>query len=273
MQKARTGRHGITAGLKIASMNPRVAEVYRIACACNNIVTPGTRARGARPRERDRLSAAGARARLQTMAQLSRRTDAQRSKRAAAEAAVVQATEALLAEGASFADLPIEQIATRAGISRPAFYSHFRDKRELLMRLTGGLAEELYGEAERWWSGEDDGAAELAVAMAQIVAIYRRHAALLRTIVEAAAYDPEVATYWRALVGRFVAATRARIEREQAAGAVDGALPAQSVAFGLCWMTERAAYEHLAQDGDLEDAGLVDGLLAIWLGAVYGRSR
>ena len=208
------------------------------------------------------------------MASLSRRTDAQRSKRAAAEAGVVRATEALLAEGASFSELPIEQIATRAGISRPAFYSYFRDKRELLMRLTEGVAEELYGEAERWWAGEDeDGAAELAGALAQIVAIYRRHPALLRAIVEAAAYDPEVAAYWRALVGRFVAATSARIERQQAAGAVDPALPAGSIAFGLCWMTERAAYEHLVQDGDLEDAGLVDGLLAIWLGAVYGRPR
>jgi len=54
--------------------------------------------------------------------------------------------------------------------------------------------------------------------------------------------------------------------------AVDPALPAQAVAFGLCWMTERAAYEHVAQDGDPEDAVLVAGLRAIWLGAVYGRT-
>jgi hypothetical protein len=38
-------------------------------------------------------------------------------------------------------------------------------------------------------------------------------------------------------------------------------------------MTERAAYEHLVQDGDIGDATLVNGLLAIWLGAVYGRPR
>ena len=203
-----------------------------------------------------------------------RRTDAQRSKRAAVEASVVAATKELLAEGASFADLPIEQIATRAGISRSAFYFYFRDRRELLMRLTGEVAEELYGEADRWWAGDDDrGAAELAEALAQIVGIYRRHALLLRAVVEAAASDPDVARYWRALVGRFVDATRRRIEREQAAGRVDPALPAQAIAFGLSWMTERAAYEHLEQAGDLADSGLVDGLLAIWLGAVYGRPR
>jgi AcrR family transcriptional regulator len=203
-----------------------------------------------------------------------RRTDAQRSKRAAVEASVVAATEALLAEGASFAELPIEQIATRAGISRSAFYFYFRDRRELLTRLSGDVAEELFREAEHWWDGDgDDGAAELAAAVAQIVGIYRRHAMLLRAVVEAAMSDAEIASYWRALVGRFVDATRRRIEREQAAGSVDAALPAQAIAFGLCWMTERAAYEHLAQQGDVADAGLVDGLLAIWLGAVYGRPR
>ena len=51
------------------------------------------------------------------MASLSRRrTDAQRSKSAAVEASVLDATLALLGEGASFTDLPIEQIATRAGL-------------------------------------------------------------------------------------------------------------------------------------------------------------
>jgi len=204
-----------------------------------------------------------------------RRTDAQRSKRAAVEAGVLAATEALLDEGAPFADLSVEQIATRAGISRPAFYFYFRDKRDLLTRVTGGIGEELYREAEHWWggAGERDGGEQLAEALAQIVGLYRRHPALLRAVVEAAAYDREVAGYWRTLVGRFVDATCARIEREQAAGAVDPALPARAVAFGLCWMTERAAYEHLVQDGDVADSALVDGLLAIWLGAVYGRPR
>ncbi|MCW3039856.1 MAG: TetR/AcrR family transcriptional regulator, partial [Solirubrobacterales bacterium] len=42
-------------------------------------------------------------------------------KREAIQSAVLHATEDLLAEGASFADLNIEKIATRAGISRTAF--------------------------------------------------------------------------------------------------------------------------------------------------------
>jgi TetR/AcrR family transcriptional regulator, ethionamide resistance regulator len=203
----------------------------------------------------------------------SRGTEAPRSKRAEVEVRLVEATEALLAEGASYSELRVEQISRRAGISRTAFYFHFSDKRALLTRLTGDIAGELYGEAEGWWSGAGDGAAELAAALERVFGIYRDHAPLLRAVVEAAAYDPEVALYWRALVGRFVEATRERIEREQAAGAVDAGLPAKLIAFGLCWMTERSAYELLMQGGDLNDGALVEALLAIWLGAVYGRSR
>jgi TetR/AcrR family transcriptional regulator, ethionamide resistance regulator len=208
------------------------------------------------------------------MASLSRRTQAQTSRRAEAEASVVEATEALLDEGASYAELGIERIATRAGISRTAFYMYFRDKRELLMRLTAGVAEQLFDEAQGWWDGDDDGAQELRAALGQISGIYRRHAALLRAIVEAAAYDDEVAGYWRGIVGHFVAATRARIEREQAAGNVDPQLGAQTTAFALCWMTERTTYEHLVQEGPAaDDEPLVQALLAIWLNAVYGRPR
>lgn len=207
------------------------------------------------------------------MTSLTRRTEAQASKRAAIERGVMEATEALLDEGASFAELGIERIATRAGISRTAFYFYFRDKRELLMRLTAGVAEELFAEAERWWSGDGDGEEELRAAIAKVVGIYRRHPALLRAVVEAAAYDEEAARFWRALVGRFAASTQARIEREQAAGRADPAVPAQATAFALAWMTERSAYERLVQAQAIDEREFVDALLRIWLSAVYGAVR
>ncbi len=207
------------------------------------------------------------------MTSLTRRTEAQASKRAAVERGVMEATEALLDEGASFAELGIERIATRAGISRTAFYFYFRDKRELLMRLTAGVAEELFAEAERWWSGDGEGEAELRAAIAKVVGIYRRHPALLRAVVEAAAYDEEAARFWRALVGRFADSTQARIEREQAAGRADAAVPAKATAFALAWMTERSAYERLVQAEAIDEQEFVDALLRIWLSAVYGAAR
>ena len=191
------------------------------------------------------------------------------AKRAAVQAAVLAATEELLAEGASYADLNIERIATRAGISRTAFYFYFRDKRELLMRLTEDVNELLFQQADIWFSGAGEPEAEIREALTNIAELYAEHGVLLRAIVEVSTYDDEVARFWRGLLGRFVDASRRRIEAEQQAG-VSVACHAQATAFALCWMTERTMYQHLVQAGPISREEMVDALVGIWLRSVYG---
>jgi AcrR family transcriptional regulator len=186
------------------------------------------------------------------------------------ERALLQAAEELLAEGAAFPALTVDEIARRAGIGRTAFYFYFRDKRQLLVRLTEDVAGALYEQADRWWHGEGDGAAELAGIIGPVVRLWLRHAPALCAVVQVAGWDDEVRDFWQALAGRFIDATRERIEREQAAGrAVPGVPPAET-AFALVWMTERACYQH-AQGGALEPEALIEALTGIWLRSVYGR--
>ena len=199
-----------------------------------------------------------------------RRTEPPTPRRAAIEASVLRATEELLREGSSYSELNIEKIATRAGLSRTAFYFYFRDKRELLMRVTEGVADLLYEEADRWWSDEGDGREQLADALAEIGGLWEEHVPLLRAVVEASTFDEEIAGFWRGLVGRFVDATRRRIEAEQAAGRVAADLPAHGVSFALVWMTERANYQYLAQGPQAAGGPVTDALVAVWLAAVYG---
>ena len=154
-------------------------------------------------------------------------------RRGEAEAAFLAGTERLLAEGSSFADLSVERIAAAAGRSRTAFYLYFRDKRDLLMRLTESVVSVLYAEAERWWSGED-GRRDLRAALTDILSTYREHADLLRAVVEASTYDEQVGEFWRNLVGRFVTATEARLVEE-------GEDPGRAAgkAFALTWIPAR----------------------------------
>ena len=198
------------------------------------------------------------------VASLSRRTEAQSAKRASVEAAVLEATERLLAGGASYGDLPVDRIAREAGISRTAFYFYFRDKRELLMRMTEEVMETLYAQAETWWGAAEGGAEALTEALRSIMGLYRTHGVLLRAVVEASAYDEEVARFWRRVVARFVEATRARIEGEGIVG-IDPA----ATAFALAWMTERTAYQQLVQGREDDDA-LVGALVAVWRRTIYG---
>lgn len=189
-------------------------------------------------------------------------------KRAAVQAAVLSATEQLLGEGASYADLNIERIATRAGISRTAFYFYFADKRELLVRLSEDVTDELYTQADIWYSGSGDPEAEIREAIGNIAQLYEQHGPLLRAIVEVSTYDEEIAAAWRSLVGRFVLATRTRIEAEREAGKSSGIDPA-ATAFALVWMAERVLYEDLVQDAAITREDLVNGLVGIWMRTIY----
>src|SRR4051812_19325073 len=169
------------------------------------------------------------------------------ARRRAVQAAVLAATEDLLREGASYADLSIEAIARRAGLGRTAFYFYFRDKRELLMRLTADVNDQLYAEAETWFTGD----ATSSEAMSRIAALYVEHAPLLRAIVEVSTYDEEIARFWRALIGRFVEATEKRVD-------------SKATAFALVWMTERSFYQQLVQEQPLDPGELVAALAGIW---------
>jgi AcrR family transcriptional regulator len=188
----------------------------------------------------------------------------QSEKRAAIEASVLKATEDLLAEGATFAELGIERIATRAGISRTAFYFYFRDKRELLVRLTEDVNAELLAAADTWWSGEGT----LREALVQIAELYGRHGALLRAVVEVSTYDEAVARFWRGLVGRFAETTRERIAAEHPNATEAGA---GATAFALTWMVERSFYQQAAQGEPVDTDELVDAMVAIFERSVGDR--
>jgi AcrR family transcriptional regulator len=189
-------------------------------------------------------------------------------KRAAVQAAVLGATEQLLAEGATYADLNIERIATRAGISRTAFYFYFADKRELLMRLTEDVTDELYTQADIWYSGSGDPEAEIHEALMNIARLYEEHGPLLRAIIEVSTYDEEVAVFWRTLLGRFIEASRTRIIVEQEAGKSSGFDPG-ATAFALCWMAERVLYQELVQGAPIPREELVEALVRIWMRTIY----
>jgi AcrR family transcriptional regulator len=200
---------------------------------------------------------------------LSRRPESPTEKRQAIEAAVLQAMEEMLADGATYATLSVERIAKRAGISRTAFYFYFADKRELLMRLATNLSDELYAEADAWWSGDGDGAQQLTAALGKIAAVYRAHGPLVRAIVELSTYDEVVGPYWKALVGRFVDASAARIASEAEAGRAASVPWPQATAFALVWMSERTLHQMLVQQTAISDSEVVAALAAIWIAAVY----
>ena len=178
------------------------------------------------------------------MASVTRRSGGPRGRREENRAEnlrrLLDAVEALLAEGTSFTEIPVERLVAEAGVSRSTFYVHFGDKGTLLRELTADLVERLLAAGRGWWGGEAPGSrAALRERVAVIVETYRPHAELMRAVTDTSAHDPAVREVFRELTGRYVTELAEHIERGQAAGTVRRDLPARATAEMLTWMAER----------------------------------
>ncbi len=189
-----------------------------------------------------------------------------RQRREDVRAKLVEAIGELASESA-FRDLTVDVIARRAGLSRSAFYFYFRDKHDLLIAAAAEVADDLYVEADRWWHGQGEPGALVREALTGVASVYARHGRLLGLAVEVSTYDPDVRTFWRSLVERFVDATAEHLERERAAGRV-GPLDPRGTAESLVWMAERCFWLFLASsERSVED--VVDQLASVWMAAIY----
>lgn len=191
------------------------------------------------------------------MAVLSRRSNVAETRRTNRDKLLAAALE-LLDGGTPFAEVSIEQIVRGAGLSRPTFYTYFRDKRELVLELGTALLEDVATAADPWLR---DGEGDIRDVLAGVLAAFRRHRPTLGALVEAATYDAEVNAFWHAFHQRFLDTAAARLRDN------DPSLPparADARAFVLVWMTERAITEHLMGDAGIDEDALLDELAGFW---------
>jgi TetR/AcrR family transcriptional regulator, ethionamide resistance regulator len=190
-----------------------------------------------------------------------------RERRRKARARVISSA-LKLAERESFRDLTIDQIARSAGVSRPAFYTHFSDKEELLLVAIGEVSEQLYEMADRWWHGVGPPAERVRRAIEGVVSVYAGDARLLRIAAEVATYDDAVRDRWFDIAERFIEATVDHVRSEQDVGLIPRTLDARATAEALFWMAERCCYMYLGL-GERTPKQVVEGLAPVWVAALY----
>jgi AcrR family transcriptional regulator len=190
-----------------------------------------------------------------------------RRRREESEREILEAAERLLRER-PFRELTVDDLMTATGQSRTAFYRHFGDRQELLIRLLSDLAEDLYEMAGAWLGGGENPRAESLQSFELLTNVYQQHGPLLRAIAEAANHDQEIEEAYARLVQLFIDATVFRLERDQAAGRI--VLPhLREMAMALVWMSERYLTNTFGQPGSGDRATAVDVLHTIWMRAVY----
>jgi AcrR family transcriptional regulator len=183
----------------------------------------------------------------------------------------MDATEELLREGHTYADLGIETIAARAGISRTTFYDYFEDKRELLLSLGATLVTDALGEAEEWRPGDDTDRTkrELRRIIRSLVRMYRHPVAI--AVIEATFYDDAVRTAWRAEQQRHIERAVRLLRAERDAGrfqAHDSTLEARARA--LHWSVHGTALHEVALKQDIDEDEIVDALVDVNILGVRG---
>ncbi|MEU9240222.1 TetR/AcrR family transcriptional regulator [Streptomyces sp. NPDC048385] len=206
------------------------------------------------------------------MASTTRRRSSAADRRSALEQRILSVLEELLRGGVTYTELSVEQIAHAAGISRSTFYLYFRDKVDVLLRLSGSLKTESFAMAEAWRPcGPDGGLDGLARTYELIMRHYREHAALLSAINEVATYDPAVREAWTADQDRFIDNTVTVLKEEQRAGRtpadIDPELAARIIVQG--------GGQVIAQQisgSDKDDAEVAHELAAGYWYGVYRRS-
>ncbi len=173
-----------------------------------------------------------------------------------------------LADRRSFREITVDEIARSAKVSRPAFYTHFSDKQELLLVAVQAVSERLYEMAERWWHGVGPPPERVCRALEGVVSVYAEEAPLLRIATEVSTYDEEVRALWLDIAGRFIETTADHVRSEQDAGVIPPTLDPQTTAEALFWMAERCCYIYLGR-GERTQQEVVAALAPAWTAALY----
>lgn len=185
-----------------------------------------------------------------------------RQRRAATEQAILNATEALLADRA-FRDLSIEEVMARAGLTRTAFYRYFPDLEAVLIRKLLAIRGELGQAADLWLRVDTDPRSGLLPAATGLAQVFRHHGRLLLALADASAGSPDIEEAWHAAIQSFVAPVRERIEGLCRDGLCVLDDPAQT-AVALVWMNERYLLETFGRGQGVSVSVAARTVASIW---------
>jgi AcrR family transcriptional regulator len=193
----------------------------------------------------------------------------QREQRADTRQTILAAADRLLRER-PFRELSVEALMTQTGLTRTAFYRHFDDVTDVVLRVLQEVGGELMDVAGRWNAEVGiDTPGPAREALAATVEFFVRHGPLVRAVAEAASSDERIEAAYQATLDRFVELTVDGFDRLAAEGRLQVA-DTRSLARALTLMNQAYLLDTFGHTpGDPELA--LTTLETIWLGVVGAR--
>ena len=170
-----------------------------------------------------------------------------------------------------FRDFTVDEVMRQTDLKRPAFYVHFRDRHDLVLRVVEEIAAALSDMTDRWLTS-DEPRAGVRSALEGIAAVYVEHGPVMRAISDAAGTDERVEATYYGIVQGFVDATARRIREQQTTGEVPADLDADETGRALIWLNERYFTAALGHHPQTDAAKVVDVLERIWISTLYGAT-
>jgi AcrR family transcriptional regulator len=196
----------------------------------------------------------------------------QRQQRESTRHQILSSAEQLLRER-PYRELSVDAVMADTGLTRTAFYRHFDDVTDLVLRLYGDVGEELYAVARRWAGHAGVGyPAPGREGLAGMVDFWVRHGPLMRAVAEAAVTDERIELAYRGATETFIELTAGALERMVREGMLD--IPdARALARAMTLMNEAYLMAEFGREpqGDPEIA--LATLEAVWLRLVTPLPR
>lgn len=187
------------------------------------------------------------------------------------QAILERAYESLRTE--SMRTISIDHLAKGAGLSRSSFYFYFESKWQVLSALLSRVTDDVFNASSMIFNRPDGMSPEAAMehAVSKIIKVWEQHGHVLREVGDASAAEPALQEQWDRILGGFIDAAAAAIERDRASGVATPGPPARALAAALMWMGERNLGLMTTRSANairVED--MAETMTTIWLRTVFG---
>ena len=186
------------------------------------------------------------------------------------ESVILRAAEEVFSSKGFFG-ATIADIVEKAGVSRGTFYLYFKNREEIFSALLSRVVGEMFMLSASRQTGTPQERVESA--NRAYLETFRRHSEFMRSVIQVATFDADVAKTLNSLRGKFIERVRTHLEKcigRQECHDVDPAI----ASFLLVIMVEFAAYSWLSfgwepNKDEFDFDRVVKEASALWSRAVY----
>jgi AcrR family transcriptional regulator len=181
---------------------------------------------------------------------------------------LLDALDALLHEE-TLGSINVADIASRAGVTRSAFYFYFENKAAAVAALGAPLFEQVSFVAAETLAPGGNPRARFEAQTRGLIAAWQQHQNLYRAMLDARHTNPAVLEVWNRGREAFIGPLSELIDVEREAGNAPAGPHSRALATLLLELNDRSI-EALAGNDSLELEDRIDALTTIWTRAIYG---